>query len=192
MGYTTTGGVKGLGQFNNTPQTTADLNKLLELIGKMGNYRGAMTEGERDLILGADRFDGLMVFNQSSGRINVWSDDLFDWWDPTSEDTYYPDSFGAGWSAASGYPVVIRVFGDRVHIEGAVVVASGASFDNILTVPIAARPGAIRWVGATVGQGAAITGMLDVTTAGRLRLPYRTGSLAAGQLLPLSGSWTLS
>jgi hypothetical protein len=192
MGYSPTGGPKGLGSFNDTPQTAADLNKLRDLLALMGNYRGATTEAERDAITGAARFDGLAVFNQNTGEINVWSEDAFDWLSPTTEAVFGPESMGNGWSESPTYPILLRLVGNRVHVEGAAVVGSGASFDNIFTAPALTRPNSIRWIGATVGQGAAVTGMLDITAAGRVRLPYRSGSLAANQTLPIVGSFALS
>lgn len=72
MGYTSTGGPKGRGQFNNTPQTTADLNKGLELLATYGNYMGAVSESERDLISGAALYEGLMVYNETSGTLEIY------------------------------------------------------------------------------------------------------------------------
>ncbi|SDR70824.1 MULTISPECIES: hypothetical protein [Microbacterium] len=192
MGYSPTGGPKGLGTFNDTPQTAADLNKLRDLLALMGNYRGGMAESERDAINGPSRFDGLAVFNQNTGEINVWSEDAFDWLSPTTETVFGPESMGPGWTESPTYPILLRLVGNRVHVEGAAVVGSGAAFTHIFTAPVLTRPTALRWIGATVGQGAAVTGMLDITTAGQVRLPYRTGSLAAGQTLPIVGSFALS
>lgn len=69
MGYTAAGGPKGLGQFNDTPQTAADLNKAIELIAQMGNYRGDLTEAQRDALSGGALYAGLLVFNTTAGRL---------------------------------------------------------------------------------------------------------------------------
>lgn len=192
MGYTTTGGPKGLGQFNNTPQTTADLNKLRDLIALMGNFRGSVTESERDSITGDARYDGLMVFNVEAGQLEVWSDDLADWWSPMSPAIFGPETMGPNWSESSAYPILFRIVGDRVDIEGAATLSAGGAFTNILTVPTAAIPSAQRWVGTVFGDAGNVVGMLHVNTLGVLRLLYRTGTMTAGQILPLSGSYWLS
>lgn len=73
MGYSASGGPKGLGTFNSTPQTVADLTKLVELIARMGNYRGAVTASERDLITGGALYNGLLIYNTTDGTVEIFN-----------------------------------------------------------------------------------------------------------------------
>lgn len=59
MGYSSSGGPNGLGQFNNTPSTTSDLNQLVTLIAQMGNGRVG-TNSARTTLTGAGLYAGLM------------------------------------------------------------------------------------------------------------------------------------
>jgi len=73
MGYTASGGPKGLGVFNNTPQTTADLNQLIELIARVGNYLGPITEAERDALTGPALYAGLMAHNTTANTLEFYT-----------------------------------------------------------------------------------------------------------------------
>jgi len=63
MGYSTTDGATGkaLGSFTTTPSLTSDLNKTIELIGRMGNRR-AGTNAARVALTGSALYDGLEYF----------------------------------------------------------------------------------------------------------------------------------
>jgi len=90
MGYSTSGGPKGLGVFNVTAQTAADLNKLLELIARLGNFYGGIPESQRDAITGDALYEGLLVFNTDSGALEMydgsgWASVFHGWrsWSPS-------------------------------------------------------------------------------------------------------------
>lgn len=77
MGYTASGGPGGLGVFNNSPSTVADLNKLVELMASVGNVRKG-TATERGMLSGAQLFDGLVWSETDTGQLwmrvaGVWT-----------------------------------------------------------------------------------------------------------------------
>lgn len=63
MGYTSSGGTKGRGTFNNTPGTTSDFNQLLALLNAYGNYLGGVSEATRDAVTGDALYEGLLLWN---------------------------------------------------------------------------------------------------------------------------------
>lgn len=73
MGYSSSGGPKGLGVVSSTPSTAADFNQVIALIAQMGNFRGSLTEAERDAISGAALYAGLLVFNSTVGTLEKYS-----------------------------------------------------------------------------------------------------------------------
>lgn len=103
-------------------------------------------------------------------------------------------TFGPGWAAAAGLAPQVRKVGDRVDIDGAVQIGSGGDLQDILTIPEGFRltTSRQRFVGATVSNNnGAARAELFVTAAHKLVVPtgYRIGSMSAGNLLPVRGSW---
>ncbi|WP_442575860.1 hypothetical protein ACSBPH_01535 [Microbacterium sp. F51-2R] len=84
MGWSSSGGPKGLGSATNTPSTQADFDKMIELIALMGNFRGGVSEAERDAITGDALFAGLLVYNTTKTRLEVWDGSGWDIVWPTS------------------------------------------------------------------------------------------------------------
>ena len=107
-------------------------------------------------------------------------------------------AFGPGWSAASGAGHTPRVFrsGNIVLLQGAVVLGTGGSMTDILTVPAPFQPAnanttfigsvAINSNGGTQGSRVLqiALGVVSATTG------YGDGSPALGGIIPLGGcSW---
>lgn len=189
MGYTTTGGPKGLGQFNTTPQTVADLNKLVELIARVGNFLGAVSESERDAITGGALYEGLMLLNTTSGRVESYDGAG---WEPINQGSPVELTvFGSNWSATPSYEPVVVESGGMVHLLGAARIAQGGSMSNILTIPAGLRPAKQYFLGHYRTTSGTASGQLHIDTTGVVSAPdnYRTGSMAAGNSIPLTGSW---
>lgn len=192
MGYTAAGGPKGLGQFNNTPQTVADLNKLRDLIAERGNYMGSLTEGERDAIPSATEYAGLLIFNSTTNQLEMY--DGSGWSVPG--DTGWVDitTMGTGWQIPADSSLIpqIRKIGDQVQLRGLLFTSAGVTFTNLCTVPAGFAPSKGTWYAYTrVSSGGSFHGMLQISAAGVIALPsgYREGSFAVGQYLPISGSY---
>lgn len=72
MAYSGSGGTKGLGQITSPYTPRADLNKILELLGNVGNRR-VVTTTERDALTGAMVYEGLEIFNLTTKQIEVYN-----------------------------------------------------------------------------------------------------------------------
>lgn len=192
MGYTATGGPKGRGQFNNSPSTTSDLNKLLEIEAEWGNYGGAMSEGDRDDIVGSALYAGLMIMNTTSGALEVYDGD--GWVIPGDSGWRSISTLSSGWSSVSGYSPQYRVVGNRVDIRGRVLLGAGG-IGSILTVPM--PPARATDLGTTVNLTGAFVGTLHISTGGLVSIPTATGaasyfgSASSGLIVKLNGSWYL-
>lgn len=103
MGYTSSGGTDGLGVFNNTPSTVADLNQLRDLIARMGNVQKG-NQTDRDGISGDALFQGLLFTYTDQDRI-----DRYD---------------GAGW-----VPIYCRIAGSVVRSATGPSLSTSAWFD---------------------------------------------------------------
>lgn len=67
MGFTEGSGPEGLPAFTNTPQTTADLNKLRDLVVLRGNSRKG-TFADMNALVAPEVFDGLTFYATDVGR----------------------------------------------------------------------------------------------------------------------------
>lgn len=72
MAYSGSGGTKGLGQITSPYTPRADLNKILELLGNVGNRR-VVTTTERDDLTGAKVYEGLEIFNTTTKQIEIYN-----------------------------------------------------------------------------------------------------------------------
>lgn len=70
MGYNSSGGPKGLGVFNNTPQTVADLNQLRDMIARVGNFREG-NQADQDAVIGDALYEGLFFYRTDINRLDV-------------------------------------------------------------------------------------------------------------------------
>ncbi|MEW1990704.1 hypothetical protein [Microbacterium sp. NPDC078849] len=97
---------------------------------------------------------------------------------------------GPKWDAVSGYPTRVRRIGPLAHLRGAVTAKSGASYENLATVPSLFRPSASIPLGATVTQSKAY-GELFVNANGLVWISdlYRYGSNPVGNVVMLHGTW---
>lgn len=142
MGYTPDIGEKGLGQFNSSPGTVADLNQLLAIIAGVGNYRGAMAEEDRDDITGAALYSGLLVFNTTENALELYSGSGWEHvWRP---ETVAAVTFASPYGAAPAAAVDVRAYGGRGHLRGEAV-RSSATFSTgtnytLGTIPAGFRP----------------------------------------------------
>ena len=191
MGYSSTDGPsgKGLGSFTNTPSTTSDLNKLLELVGRMGNLRVGTT-ATRTALTGSSLYEGLHFYDTTLN--DLWVYDGAAWVTGYDDDGYTNVStFSPFWSATAGYTPRVRRVGQRIDLYGAATAAAGAGADGgIITVPSGFRPTGNVWIGPFRSSGG-LSGMLVVSSAGVVSAPnaYVTGSLGAGSVVPFVGSW---
>lgn len=125
MGFTTSGGPRGLGQFTDAAATRADFNKLLSIVAEVANRRVG-TAAEREALPAAKCFVGLEWEETDMGRTVVWS--------------------GAtdGWT-----PVVPKRFETRFRrSDGALVVNNGTTQMRFET------SGRVDTLGCTVGSDA--------------------------------------
>lgn len=136
MGYSGSGGPKGLGVFNNTPQTTADLNQLVTLIAQMGNYRGQVTGAQRDAITGSALYAGLMVFNSDTGALERYTGSGWDQVIPAPGSANV--ALETGWQNQDQVLKVTRRSGIG-FLTGRVSRASGSSL-KVGTMPAGYRP----------------------------------------------------
>lgn len=67
MGFTEGAGPEGLPAFTNSPQTTADFNKVRDLVALRGNSRKG-TFAEMDALVAPEAFDGLTFYTTDVGR----------------------------------------------------------------------------------------------------------------------------
>lgn len=72
MGISTSGGPKGLGTVLDSNTPLSDLTKIIELIARVGNFRGGMTEDARDDITGAALYEGLAVYNTDTEALELY------------------------------------------------------------------------------------------------------------------------
>lgn len=79
MGYTTSGGSRGLGSFTDTPSTVADLDQLATLIAQVGNRR-VLTTTDRDALSGAKLYKGLEIYNTTTDTIEIYNGSMFKPW----------------------------------------------------------------------------------------------------------------
>jgi hypothetical protein len=107
-------------------------------------------------------------------------------------------AIGAGWSPLANHTPRVRAVGDRVDIAGALQLTGAGQFTDLLTIPEGFRlAGAYTqyFIGPTLGNNLAATNAivleLFLSTAHKLLVPvnYRTGSLVANAVVPLTGSW---
>lgn len=157
MGYTPGVGTKGLGEFTASSSTTADLNKLLELIALVGNYRGALTEDERDDIVGDALYAGLLVFNTDSARLEIYN--------------------GTGWT-----PAVWKALSVGAR-KGATQAIPASTMTNVLSVSLPAdAPAGVYQVIATVStwSGSATSHFKQVRYGG-------TSTPGSGTVFPGTG-----
>ncbi|MDF2916000.1 MAG: hypothetical protein K0S70_217 [Microbacterium sp.] len=107
-------------------------------------------------------------------------------------------SFGTGWSSTgSGHVPRVRRDGNQVFLYGAVTLAAGGAFTNILTVPADYRPptASTRFIGVSPLDPAGGTPgirVLTMGTGGVVSSPSSygiPGSMNVGGVLPLIASW---
>lgn len=169
MGYSASGGPKGLGAFNNIPQTAADLNQLVALVARGGNYRGPVTEAERDAISGAALFAGLMVYNTTKSQLEIFNGSG---WVLIWNDTGWQDlPLASGWTVESGDTPQYRVRAGYLSFRGRLDATSVApELPFTISLPVGARPSRAvpQLIGLTGGSGAAF--VMNVSTSGEVRI----------------------
>jgi hypothetical protein len=169
MGYSASGGPKGLGVFNNTPQTAADLNQLVALIARGGNYRGPLTEAERDAISGAALFAGLMVYNTTKSQLEIFTGAGWQLiWNDTGWQTL---PLASGWTVESGDTPQYRVRAGYLSFRGRLDATTGApNLPFTINLPVGARPSRAvpQLIGTTGGSGAQF--VMNVGTDGEITI----------------------
>ncbi|AYN57874.1 virion structural protein [Arthrobacter phage Faja] len=154
-----------------------------------GGILPVYSSAERDALT---KYDGLAVRRMDLSRrpVETWDGSawsLGDYYETSATVT----SFSTGWSATAGYAPKVYRQGNRVFLEGAVTLGSGADWSSILTIPAGFRPSANAFLGANVSSTGAAAVELTIGSTGVIGSPdtYRTGSLASGNVLPVKGSW---
>lgn len=146
MGYTGSGGPKGLGVFTNAAQTVSDLNQLVALIARGGNLRVETTAG-RDAITGAALYEGLHVYNTTLDQLEMytgsgWAVVWHDW------KTYTPTTTNiSGGTIAAKYKRDGNVI--RVQLRHSL---AGANFTGqpAYSLPVPAADTSIEWFDGVV------------------------------------------
>jgi len=112
-------------------------------------------------------------------------------WVPFDSGTVNISTFGTGWSATPVHAPRVRRMGKRVDIMGAVTIAVGGSWDHLLTVPVGYRPPGLIFLGHFRATSNRAEGQLLLSSTGILSVPasFRSGSLDASDVVPLTGSW---
>lgn len=146
--------------------------------------RNALAAPElREGLLVAVKSENALYYYTGAGWSEVWQD---------SNQTVNISNFGANWTAGTGaqVPRIVRQ-GNICNLYGAVTFGTGASTNNILTIPLALQPttGGLRFIGTSVaGNGAQGVLRLD---SGVLQFGHNTANLVVTNVLPLIGSWVL-
>lgn len=119
MGYTPGAGPKGLGTFTNSAQTVSDLNKMVELVARVGNVRVGTT-AERDALSAAELYAGMHFYDNTLKRMmkytgTGWGEavDVTNWLGVTAADGSWNVSQQFGYRGVS-----MRQVGREVWIEG--------------------------------------------------------------------------
>jgi hypothetical protein len=171
MGYTSTGGTKGLGVFNDTPSTVADLNQLRDLIARQGNFR-VETTGSRDAIPAGQLYEGLTIYNSTSKSVETYTGS--GWlaiYAPDVDDQVAssPNIYGAGWTDYTTFGWAgVRYWrrGRVVYVNGAAAKSSWATGEAILTLPVGFRPSRqVQAANCTVLTSGAVTAAAAGTVA---------------------------
>ena len=161
MGYSTTDGAtgKGLGQFTDTAQTVSDLNKAIELIGRMGNRRIG-TRAEREALTGGNLYDGLEFYETDQDQMwryvgAAWQQIEVDtgWMLVTPESAFYNIV-----TLGDDRALSVRRIGKMVRIEGHISTDGGTAAGSVWAfVPAGFRPGKNAFVWASLdGSGTSI------------------------------------
>lgn len=183
MSYTASGGPKGLGVFGSTPQTVADLNQLVTLIARVGNYRGQVTEAQRDAITGTALYAGLVLFNSDSGALEMYSGSGWDQLIPAPGSANV--TLETGWQNQDQVLKVTRRSGIG-FLTGRVSRASGSS-TKVGTMPAGYRPVETTHASLNSLGSAATDGARFIVTAnanGDITVAHLSGSPAWN-----TGSW---
>lgn len=193
MGHSSSGGPNGLGVFNNTPSTTADLNKLLELLARMGNYRGRLTEAERDAITGDALYAGLMVFNSDTAALELYTGSGWDQLIPAPGSANV--TLETGWQNQDQVLKVTRRSGIG-FLTGRVSRASGSS-TKVGTMAVGYRPVATAHASlVSLGSGGTDGARFIVTANanGDVTVAHLSGSPTwnPGSWLPINMAFPLS
>jgi hypothetical protein len=138
MGYSSSGGPKGLGVILDSNTPLADLTKLIELIARVGNYYGGVTEAERDDITGDALYTGLLVFNTDADALELWDGSGWETvWEPDTDwQTLAP---AAGWTAF-GSGLKWRRKNGQIKLLTSVTRVSWTGTQTFGTLPVEARP----------------------------------------------------
>ena len=180
MGYTSADGAagKGLGSFTDTASTQADLDKLVELIARVGNRRADLSS-VRTALTGSALYPGLEFHETDTGLTYlrgasswVLVDGDTGWTLTTSQNTsvYFVETIG-GDRALS-----VRRIGKRVRLEGHIRTNTGTGAYSIWAfIPAGYRPGKNAWLaGLPDGTGTSVLRGF-VTPAGELTFASGSG-----------------
>lgn len=169
MGYSASGGPKGLGVITDSNTPLSDGNKLIELMARVGNYLGPVTEAERDSVTGSALYEGLMVYNTTRSQLEIY--DGSGWvliWNDTGWQTL---PLASGWSVESGDTPQYRVRAGYLSFRGRLDATTGApNFPFTVNLPVGARPSRAvpQLIGTTGGSGA--QHVMNVATDGQITI----------------------
>ena len=182
MGYTASGGPRGLGVFNTPPSTAADFNKLVELIGRVGNYRGPVTETERDAISGDELYEGLKVYNTTADALELYDGSgwVITWVPATSPGSVVPV---AGSSVTlSNNELYTRDGWLLGTIDWSLSSGALSHGQTILTLPVGARPDHEYHAMVSASPSPSSLFQLVIESGGLVKANQPTSSRTAGRI----------
>jgi hypothetical protein len=140
VGYTSTGGPKGLGVVTDSARTVADLNQIIALLGEVGNTRVGTT-GERDALPAAKLYTGLTFVNTTTGTVERY---VGGGWKVILEDTGWSAlALQNGWgnhSNANYQTIQHRRRNGVVAVEGTIASGTVAPGTVLFVLPAGSRP----------------------------------------------------
>lgn len=168
MGYSSSGGTKGRGVFNNSPSTTSDFNQLLTLLATYANHMGGITESARDAITGDALYEGLSCFNTDSGCLEVYDGSGWEvvWAPQTASGSVVPTT--AGVYSVSENELFTRNGRLLGTIRWSMSSGSLAHGGVICTLPVGARPATQAMIVATGDPSPSQPFLMAVTTGGEV------------------------
>jgi hypothetical protein len=191
MGYSSSGGPKGLGTFNNTPTTTADLQQLVTLIARMGNLR-VETETNRDAINGAALYEGLHVYNLTTHQTEYYNGSGWVGVNDPDEVVSLIPHLSSGYNETGGAGTAheprLYVRGREVVLAGGVSRIGAALVTDMMVIPSQYRPGrsGTHFIGAaTISSGQSAEFTLSAST-GTIGASYVSGTFGSGAVIPLA------
>jgi hypothetical protein len=159
VGYGTSGGPKGLGTFNTSPSTAADLNQLVTLIALMGNLRVGV-DSARTALSGGGLYDGLLWYSTDTDML--WAYNGSAWVRVFSSGSPFAVSTGTitltGMTTATTKTAAVTFPSGRFNVAPNVqVTADSAAPDNVRVSKSAVSASGFTVAGNRADSGTTLT-----------------------------------